>query len=282
MDIGLDPIRHLMSMRSRLIRLREEMEAARASHSEVILRDAAQKLQLALDLSKQIRTVLDLIPVGHKQARSVARDVHDLLSRLHMVASDLQSAITEVGRQYLQLTGGLTVEQIIRALMRRSRDELAELGREAVLPVHVPPPLLTTDVVASAAEMQFLKERVEPEEIRWEEAPEVDRREEAVEIPEEVTAFLGELAAVDGGRRPVSFKEIIPRKDSGTSFLRASLASLIGEGMSGEGIAGRLGSLALDVETGDEGWPEPLEQAPISRLTPGHLRPRGEGTGPEA
>jgi hypothetical protein len=282
MEIGLDPIRHLLSMRSRLIRLREEMEAARASHSEVILRDAAQKLSQALDLSKQIRAVLDRVPVERAQARSVVRDIHNLLSRLHMVASDLQSAVTEVGRQYLQLTGGLTVEQIVRALMRRSRNELAALAREALLPVHVPPPLLTTDVVASAAELQFLKERVEPEPVHWQEAEEVRRQGEAVEVPPEVTAFLAELAHVAGGREPVAFRDAIPRVDSGTTFLRASLLSLVGEGMSGEGITGRLGSLAIDVEVRDEGWPEPLEQAPVSRLTPGQLRPRGHAGEPEA
>ena len=276
LEIGLDPIRHLQSMRSRLVHLREEMEAARRSHSEVVLKDAARKLGSALDLSRQIRAVMDRIPVSNRQARRIARDVHDLLSRLHMVASDLQSAIAQVGRQYLRLTAGLTVEQIVRALMRRSRGELAGLGREAMLPIHVPPPLLTIDVVASAAEMQFLRERPSIEPVRWEEPPEAPVQEDVADVPEEVTEFLADLAAITQKEQPVSFRDLIPRKDNAISFLRASLISLAGVTGAGEGIAGRLGSLPIDIEASGDGWPEALEQAPLSRLTPGSAQRRKE------
>jgi len=276
LEIGLDPIRHLQSMRSRLVRLREDMEAARRSHSEVILRDAARKLGSALDLSRQIRAVMDKIPFSNRQARRIANDIHDLLSRLHMVTSDLHSAITQVGRQYIQLTAGLTVEQIVRALMQRSRDELAGLGREALLPVHVPPALLTNDVAACAAEMQFLRERTDREPVKWQEPPQAPKQEEASEIPEEVMTLLADLAAITKETQPVSFKNLIPRTDSATSFLRASLISLAGEIRAGEGIAGRLGSLPIDIEASGDGWPEVLEEAPLSRLTPGHAQRRKE------
>jgi len=274
--IGMDPIRHLQSMRSRLIRLREDMEAARRSHSEVVLKDAARKLGSALDLSRQIRAVMDQIPVSNRHARKIAREIHDLLSRLHVGASDLQSAIAQVGRQYLRLTAGLTAEQIVRALMRRSLAELGDLGREALLPVHVPPPLLTIEVAASAAEMQFLRERAEKEPVAWEEPAEAPVREEAADVPGEVTALLADLSSAAGGTKPVPLRDLVPRDDAATSFLRASLLSLAGVTGAGEGIAGRLGSLPVDVETEGDGWPETLEQAPLSRLTPGCVRPRGE------
>ncbi|MFH1438388.1 MAG: hypothetical protein ABIJ56_21950 [Pseudomonadota bacterium] len=276
LEIGLDPVRHLQSMRSRLIRLREDMEAARRSHSEVVLKDAAAKLGSALDLSRQIRAVMDRVPVSNRQARRIVQDIHSLLSRLHVVASDLQSAIAQVGRQYLRLTAGLTVEQIVRALMRRSLGELAALGREALLPFHVPPPLLTIDVMASAAEMQFLRERPSVEPVRWEEPPDAPVLEDAADAPEEVTAFLADLAAVAAKELPTSFRDLLPKKDSATSFLRASLISLAGQAGAGEGVAGRLGSLPIDVRAGGDGWPDALEQAPLSRLTPGRAQRRKE------
>jgi hypothetical protein len=40
LEIGMDPIRHLLSMRSRVVSLRAEIDAARASHSEVCPRPA--------------------------------------------------------------------------------------------------------------------------------------------------------------------------------------------------------------------------------------------------
>ena len=45
LEIGVDPVWHLQSLRGRLTALREEIEAARASHSEVILRRAAAKTE---------------------------------------------------------------------------------------------------------------------------------------------------------------------------------------------------------------------------------------------
>lgn len=275
LDIGLDPLRHLQSMRARLVALREEMEAARRTHSEVALRDAARKLDDALELSAQIRQVLDRVPLDHAAARAVARDVHDLLSRLHQVAAELQSAVTEVGRQYLRLTAGLTVEQIVRALMSCSRDTLAEVARDALLPVHVPPPLLTPEVVAGAGEWQFARERGAKEPVRWEEPPPPDRDDGAVLVPEMVRDFLAALEEVAAGTLPVPLLAIVPRDDHATSFLRASLLPLAGDARAGEGVAGQLGALRLDVRSGGDGWPDDLEDAPLRRLTPGAVVPRG-------
>ncbi len=48
---------------------------------------------------------------------------------------------------------GVTLAQILHDLMTRSLDELAAIGREVLLPVFPPPPLLTTEAVAQAAEL---------------------------------------------------------------------------------------------------------------------------------
>lgn len=276
LDIGLDPLHHLQSMRSRLAALRLEIDDALASHSEVVLRRTAEKLQEVLRLSERIRAVLEAVRLDQVAARRVAREIHDLLSRLHGASSTLHAAVTEVGRQYLRLTAGLTTEQIIRALMAKRLDELAAAGRDALLPVLPAPPLLTTDAVAYAAEVQALRERAEAEPVVWTEPAEAQRAADAIEVPSEVERLLVDLAAVARGREAVALSQVIPVRDRGESFLRASLLALAGQQWAGEGIAGRLGALPLSVDPAGDGWPEEIENAPLARLTPGDVRPRNE------
>jgi hypothetical protein len=227
-----------------------------------------------MKLSEQIRAVLRRVPVENAPARAVAREVHDLLARLHGSGSELHRDVTEVGRQHLQLTGGVTNEQIVRALMRRSREELAAVGREALLPIARPPPLLTIDVIASAAEQQVLRDRAAPEAIDWSEPPEAPHASGEECVPGEVAALLQDLAAIASESRPVPLSDVVPRGSAGESFLRLSLLALAGVSRAGEGIAGRLGALPVDVEAHGDGWPEPLEGALLARLTPGQIVPR--------
>ncbi len=274
LQIGIGPLRHLLSMRSRLTALREDIAAARASHSEVLLRRAASKLDETLELSTQIRAVLDQVPLDHAAARRVVREIHDLLSRLHGVSADLHAAVTEVGRQYLQLTAGLTTEQIVRALMRLSRSELAAVGREALLPVTASPPLLTTEVVGHAAEQHVLRERHEPEPVVWEEPPEAPRVSGAAGVPADVLAFIDDLVATVQVGEPVRLDRLIPRGDAAESFLRAGLLALAGNRLAGEGAVGRLGAVPVETALEGDGWPEPLDAGPLARLTPGSVHPR--------
>lgn len=281
LDIGLDPLRHLQSMRSRLAAMRQEIDEALASHSEVVLRRTAGKLQEVLRLSERIRAVLDAVRLDQVAARRVARAIHDLLSRLHGASSTLHAAVTEVGRQYLRLTAGLTTEQIVRALMAKSLGELAAAGREALFPVLPAPPLLTTDAVAYAAELQASRERMEAEPVVWSEPAEAPRAANAVDVPPEVERLLADLGAIVRGGEPVALSRVIPAGDAGESFLRASLLALAGQPFAGEGVAGRLGFLPLSIEPEGDGWPETLETmagiegAPLTRLTPGAVHPRG-------
>lgn len=276
--IGVDPLRHLMSMRSRLAALREEIEVARSSYSEVMLRRAAGKLQGVLRLSEHIRTVLNQVPVDLPRARHVARDVHDLLSRLHGVSAELHAAITEIGRQYLRLTAGLTIEQIVRALMNHSKEELSGVGRSVLLPALAPVPLLTTEAVALAAEVQALRERQEVKPLVLVEPPDAPRQPEAASLPEDVVGYLEELRAIEERGDAVALREFVPRDDENESFLRASLLSLVGSGLRGEGVAGALGALKLAVETKGDGWPDQLSTGALTALTPGELRPVGKET----
>src|SRR5260370_15888742 len=141
LPLGVDPVRHLQLLRTRLEDLRSAMEVARNSHSEVILRGASERLQAALSLSKRIRLVLARVPLEMAESRRVAQEIHDLLSRLHDVGSDLHAAMTEVGRQYLHLVGGFTTSHIVATLMKMpmtdatsaSKTELRPLGRRPAM-----------------------------------------------------------------------------------------------------------------------------------------------------
>lgn len=274
LEIGADPIRLLLSMRSRLVAQRDEIEKARASYSEVVLRRAISNLDTALELSAQIRSVLERIPLDQRAARAIVRDIHDLLSQLHGSSSELHQAIVELGRQYLRLAAGLTVEQIVTALRRLPFDELAATGREALQPIVAAPPLLTTEVVAQAAEIHLLREHPLPAPLQWEEPAPAASVVGEPELPPEVAALLHDLGALAGEARKEALASFVPRDDSATSFLRASLLSLVGHRLSGEGVAGQLGAVPICIELQQEGWPSELESENIlTALTPGALAP---------
>ncbi len=220
LQIGVDPVRHLLSMRARLNALRAEIDWARASHSEVVLRRTARRIEDALKLSAQIRAALDRVPLDHVSARAVAREIHGLLALLHGAGSELHRDVTEVGRQYLTLTGGLTTEQIVRALISRSRDELAGVARDALLPVVTPPPLVTTDVLGSAAEQQALRERPEAEEIAWNEPAPAPRASAEEVAPADVRALIADLSAVVKDGRALPLVDAVAHRSRAESFLR--------------------------------------------------------------
>ena len=272
LSIGMDPVGHLESLRSRLNALRQEMASARASYSEVILRKAASNVEAANNLSQHIRTVLAHVPLDNRGARRLVKEIHDLLSYLHQDSSSLHADITEVGRQLLRLTAGMTVEQIVKALMRKSRQELTSAGREALLPVLIPPPLLNTKVLASAAEQQFLRERPPAEDPpTWEIPAAPPTTSEADLVPPEVVRFLADLGAIVQTGSPSLLKDLIPRQSTGESFLRASLLPLVGDHRAGEGVAGRLGSLLLCIRVEGDGALESLDGTLLKELTPGSV-----------
>src|SRR5206468_11562355 len=96
----------------------------------------------------------------------------------------------------------------------------------AVLPT---PPLLTTDGVAYATEVQAARERAAAAPAAWEEPLDAPRAADAVEVPPEVARLLADLAAIARGREPVPLAAIVPAGDCGESFLRASLLALAGQ-----------------------------------------------------
>src|SRR5207245_2240578 len=151
---------------------------------------AVTRLGQALSLSERIRAIRARIPLDMVETRRVAQEIHDLLSRLHGVGSDLHAAITEVGRQYLHLVGGLTTADIVATLMRMPMEELSEAGRNALLPVLRAPTLMVPEVLAAVAENYLMREQEEAVPVTWDDPPEAQAPPPASALPSEATRLL--------------------------------------------------------------------------------------------
>jgi hypothetical protein len=267
--LGVDPVRQVLLLRARLEDLRNSMEDARNSHSEVILRGASARLSEALEVSQRIREVLARVPLEMIEARRVAQDVHDLLSRLHGVGSDLHAAITEVGRQYLNLVAGLSTSDILTTLMQLSGEELANAARCAMQPVFRRPVFVVPELLASAAEAYLTRDRSSPVPPEWTEPPEPEQTENAARIPEEIAQLLDDLDRLIESHHTKSLASFVPRRTAPESMLRASLLPLLGNAVGGEGVAGRLGAMRLKVSVHASG--RLTTATPLSELSEGSI-----------
>lgn len=162
-DGGLDPLEALHSLRLRLLGLRQEIDSAMATYSEAVLRGTAERINEQLRHSDEIRTLLDRAQ-DLSAAREVSGEIRTLLDRVHGASAWLPEAIEEVRRQSVPLEAGLTLEDVFQEFARRSREELAALGRAALLPVFIPPPLVQTEALIRAAMSRLPLSALQPEE----------------------------------------------------------------------------------------------------------------------
>jgi hypothetical protein len=276
LNLGVDPTMQLKLLRSQLENLRTEMEQARNSHSEVILRGATARLRETLEWSERIRAILERVTLDMGDARRSAHDIHDLLSRLHGVAGDLHAAITEVGRQHLPLVAGMTTTDIIGTLMRLPIDELAAVGRDALRPAVTPPTFVVPELLVAEAESYLARKKEPPPAVDWNDPPEPERAGSEAAMPPDVATWLDDLDRLAEAGTVRQLSEIVPRGSAVESFLRASLLPLLGEGIGGEGVAGRIGALPLVMTLEGDGFPAPAP-TPLSALTPGTIGPPAEG-----
>jgi tetratricopeptide (TPR) repeat protein len=150
LDGGLDPAIPLHVLRLRLLALRREIEAALATCSEAALRRTAERIDVHLRQTEEIRELLQAVR-DHAAAREIAAEIRRLLARVEGASAWLPKAIEEVRRQSLPLEAGLTLDGVFREVARRSREELAAAGKAALLPVFIPPPLVQTESLLRAA-----------------------------------------------------------------------------------------------------------------------------------
>ena len=87
---------------------------------------------------------LEADPHGIHRLTEAGRRIHDTLRRAALF-------------QGPAIPDGLTLEEIVQALAGRSLEELANAGREALVPILPSPPLLTTRAVVQAAETHALQ-----------------------------------------------------------------------------------------------------------------------------
>lgn len=150
LDEGLDPSIPLHVLRLRLLALRREIEAALATCSEAALRRTAERIDVPLRQTGEIRDLLQEVR-DHAAVQGIAGEIRILLARVQGASAWLPEAIEEVRRQSLPLAAGLTLDDVFREVARRSREELAAVGHAALLPVFVPPPLVQTEALIRAA-----------------------------------------------------------------------------------------------------------------------------------
>lgn len=94
---------------------------------------------------------LEADPHGFHRLTEAGRRIHDALRRAVLVQG-AQNPIPE----------GLTLEEIVHALLNRGLEELATAGREALVPILPSPPLLTTKAVVQMAETHTLQGQPAP------------------------------------------------------------------------------------------------------------------------
>jgi len=261
-------------MHHRLARLRVEIEDARRTRSPFILRRTKGKILLALDHSDMVIRALGSIPREDEESLKISRQIHFLLSALHDASTRLEADITTTGRQYITLPEGYSLEQVTRSLMEMDKSELAEASRAALRAAYVPAPQINAHALIFAAEAYLTRERFELPTIDWAEPdpPEAAPREDDATM--ETIGFVEELELLAATHGTTSLSELVPRGSPAESFLRQSLLGFLNEERETEGIAARIGNLPLEVTLADEGWPEPLEGKPLSRLSRGTLRRR--------
>jgi hypothetical protein len=267
---GVDPVRQLMLLRAQLEDLRTEMEIARSSHSEILLRQAAGRLSQSLTLSERIRAVLAKVPLDMSESRAVVNEIHDLLSRLHGVGSELHSAITEVGRQYLHLVAGMNTSDIVASLMRMPVRDLAAAAGNSLFPLALTPPLVSEEMLAASAEAYVARQIEQAPVVAWVEPPVAEDATLEAALPPEVNRLADDLDDLIERSGFTTFHEFVPKNTASESFLRASLLPLVGKATGGEGVAGRLGAMKISVVTAQDGALQPSAH-PLSELTAGRI-----------
>ncbi len=90
---------------------------------------------------------LEADPHGFHRLTESGRRIHDALRR----------TVLAQGTQNPPIPEGLTLEEIVHALLNRGLEELATAGREALVPILPSPPLLTTTAVGQMAEAHALQ-----------------------------------------------------------------------------------------------------------------------------
>ena len=146
----------LLHLQHHLRRAIEDVEAAVASHSEVKVLEARERLDRNLEWSRRARQLLGALDVGEDEGYRAGQRLGRDLSELHRWHSVLQRALDEVSTDRLPLgRHGLRPRDLARFLAGLDVDDLLRLGGRWV---HQPvwPLVAVTDNLLAVAEYELL------------------------------------------------------------------------------------------------------------------------------
>lgn len=254
-NMGIDPSLVLGGLRSKLEEITKRMEEALSSHSQVIILEAREELDLCLKWSEKTREVLSKIDTRDPINLIEVNSIHHNLSLLHNYRSELQRSLTDIGRQFISLKGGITLIDITDYLMKTKISELGEVARGAVsLPIKKPI-FLFEDGLISSTEAILIRDIIEEKDEGWG-SPEFPMEMPPV-VEEEISLkpLLEDLEEILKSGSPKHLVEVVPRDSKEISFYRLSMLPLIGEGREGEErktISSQIKNLPLDVRVEGE------------------------------
>lgn len=250
-NMGIDPSLVIGGLRSKLEEITGRMEEALSSHSQVIILEAQDELDLCLKWSEKTREVLSKIDTSDSRNLIEVNSIHYNLSFLHNYRSELQRSLTDIGRQFISLEGGITLIDITDYLMKTNISEIGEVAREAVsLPIKKPIFLLE-DGLISSTEAVIMRDIIEEKDEGWG-FPEFPM-EMTPDVEEEISlkSLLGDLEDILESGSPKHLVEVVPKDGKEISFYRLSMLPLIGEGREGEErktISSQFKNLPLNVK----------------------------------
>lgn len=254
-NMGIDPSLVIGGLRSKLEEITRRMEDALSSHSQVIILEAQEELNLCLKWSMKTREVLSKIDTRDPRNLDEVNSIHHNLSLLHNYRSELQRSLTDIGRQFISLEGGITLIDITDYLMKSKISELGEVARGAVsLPIKKPIFLLE-DGLISSTEAILMRDIIEVKDEGWGN-PEFPMELTPI-VEEEISLkpLLEDLEEILESGSPKHLVDVVPRDSKEISFYRLSMLPLIGEGREGEErktISSQIKNLPLDIRVEGE------------------------------
>ncbi len=254
-NMGIDPSLVIGGLRSKLEEITGRMEEALSSHSQVIILEAREELDQCLKWSEKTREVLSKIDTRDSNNLIEVNSIHHNLSLLHNYRSELQRSLTDIGRQFISLEGGITLIDITDYLMKTKISELGEVAREAVsLPIKKPVFVLE-DGLISSTEAVLMRNIIEEKDEGWG-SPEFPM-EMTLDVEEEISLkyLLEDLEEILESGSPKRLGEVVPKDSKEISFYRLSMLPLIGEGRESEErktISSKFKNLPLNVRVEGE------------------------------
>ncbi len=275
------PLRHLQHTLQCII---AETDDALASHSEVRIAQARQRLDRNLAWSVRARQLLDELELEDFSAYKTAQSIGRALSELHRRHGELQRALNAAARHATALDGhGLSLRDVTEFLMRCTPERIAQFASPYVRQGLRTRAAIADNLLAEAEAWFFLTERPDyGAGDGWvdgdpTEAEPLDASNSSFEA---LAGFARVVETVEATGAPVPLREAVASEDWAHSAYRLTLLGLVGQGgadsPTDEGALDEhlraVCNAAVDVDA--DGESERVYLDAFSEITRGALRPR--------